>query len=1211
MLNLGTAGGTSSPSLTNCTIARNTATQNGGGVFSNGSSSGTSTPSIVNTIIHGNTASNGAQLANSSASPVISYSLIEGSGGSSNWSAALGTDGGNNIDADPRFEDASDPNGNDNRYGTDDDGLRVFSNSPTLNAGNNAATGLPSVDLRGEARIQFTTVDMGVYEGGLTRIIYVTPLLAKDSNEDGTSWDDAFVRVEDALADGRNGDEIWIAAGTYKPTSGTDRTASFTVTGLQDGLQIYGGFAGTETQRTQRDAGTNPVILSGDLGTLNDASDNSYHVMIFDGGDAVGANVDVPVTAATVLDGVVITGGQADGTGGNAAGGGVYLDGSGSGNAASPTLSNVVFTGNAATVGGGLYSNGSASGASSPVLVNVVFTANTATQDGGAVAFDGSSGGTSSGSITHGTLQGNTAGQDGGGIHTNGTGGTAAPVIVNSILYANTATNGAQVSNDGATPSFQHSLIQGSGGSGSWDTNLGTDGGNNLDADPLFADAADSDGADGRFATADDGLRIQGASPALDGGTASAGQLPSTDITGANRVNNMAPDMGAYEGVRSAQLLYVDRDATGGANNGTSWGDAFTDLQSALALASGLDQIWIAEGTYRPTSGTDRTVSFTITGDQDGLKVYGGFAGTETQLSQRDASTNMVTLSGDIGTANDASDNSYHVVLIDGGDLLGANIAANVTPATVLDGVTVTKGNANGASQDRNGGGIFCDGGTPGDTCSPTLANIRLEGNNATNGGGMYTGGGSPVITQAVISNNTAFFSGAGIYALGLTSGQGSTPFLTDVVFEGNAAGNGGGLYLIGGASSPVCSNCVFSGNTATDGGAIYMLTFSSFSADVVTLTNALFVGNSATDEGGALHIRGGNRRGTNLTFTNCTLFGNTATQRGGGIYTTTVSTGVVSSSLANTILYGNTAGSGNQVEGAGSSTFAFAHVLVEGSGGSANWDANLGTDGGNNLDADPQFANTADPDGGDNQFFTTDDGLRLLAASPAREAGNNAATHVAATDIAGQPRIQDSTVELGAYEFPGVPLPVELTTFEAVVDAESVYLRWSTASETNNAGFYLERQGPSGRTWNEAVFVEGHGTTLVAQHYTHTIATPEAGTHRFRLRQVDLDGAFAYSPEVEVIVEMAQAISVTTVHPNPFTTSAAFTVGVRRTQQVNVGVYDALGRRVVVLHDGSLASEARHPFSISATDGWASGLYFIRVEGEQFIETQSLVLLK
>ncbi|MHC4867978.1 MAG: right-handed parallel beta-helix repeat-containing protein, partial [Planctomycetota bacterium] len=106
-------------------------------------------------------------------------------------------------------------------------------------------------------------------------------------------------------------------------------------------------------------------------------------------------------------------------------------------------------------------------------------------------------------------------------------------------------------------------------------------------------------------------------------------------------------------------IWFVDEDATGD-NDGTSWGDAYTDLQDALAEANSTDkdEIWVAEGTYEPNA-SDRSKSFELV---QNVGVYGGFAGTEFARHQRDWGKYETILSGDIGTPNSTSDNSYHVV---------------------------------------------------------------------------------------------------------------------------------------------------------------------------------------------------------------------------------------------------------------------------------------------------------------------------------------------------------------------------------------------------------------------------------------------------------------------------------------------------------------------------------------------------------------------
>ena len=111
----------------------------------------------------------------------------------------------------------------------------------------------------------------------------------------------------------------------------------------------------------------------------------------------------------------------------------------------------------------------------------------------------------------------------------------------------------------------------------------------------------------------------------------------------------------------TANVIYV-RGAASGANNGTSWADAYVSLQSALAAGQSGDEIWVAAGIYKPAAANGpRSASFEM---HSGVAIYGGFAGTETQLEQRDYVANVTTLSGDLN-GNDpggVGDNCFHVV---------------------------------------------------------------------------------------------------------------------------------------------------------------------------------------------------------------------------------------------------------------------------------------------------------------------------------------------------------------------------------------------------------------------------------------------------------------------------------------------------------------------------------------------------------------------
>ena len=173
-----------------------------------------------------------------------------------------------------------------------------------------------------------------------------------------------------------------------------------------------------------------------------------------------------------------------------------------------------------------------------------------------------------------------------------------------------------------------------------WDSALGIDGGGNIDADPLFVDAVAGD------------LRLQLTSPAIDAGDNTAVPLgittdlgghprfvdvPTVPDTGTKEPGDDRPlvDLGAYEA--PPPVIYVDASAgITRAQDGTAWAGAFTDLQDALSWAVPGVEIWVAEGTYKPTGTSDRGVFFEL---QSSVALYGGFAGTEDSRDQRDWAT--------------------------------------------------------------------------------------------------------------------------------------------------------------------------------------------------------------------------------------------------------------------------------------------------------------------------------------------------------------------------------------------------------------------------------------------------------------------------------------------------------------------------------------------------------------------------------------------
>jgi len=430
------------------------------------------------------------------------------------------------------------------------------------------------------------------------------------------------------------------------------------------------------------------------------------------------------------------------------------------------------------------------------------------------------------------------------------------------------------------------------------------------------------------------------------------------------------------QNARAAGLCYVNASASG-ADSGASWTDAYTDLQSALA--DSCTEIWVAAGTYKPDA-SNRSVSFAL---ENGTSVYGGFAGTETLLAQRDPSANVTILSGDLngddsGFANNG-ENSYHVVIGSGAD-----------STAVLDGFTISGGNANGGYPDNIGGGLYNNLG------SPTLANLIFSGNSVSfgGGGGMHNYGSSPTLTNVTFSGNSASLGyGGGMYNVS------SSPTLTNVTFSGNSATNGGGMYNYY-SSHPTLTNVTFSGNSASGGGGIFNYVSSP------ALTNVTFSGNIATN-GGGMHNYGGNSTLTNVTFSVNSAI------NGGGLYNN-----ASSPTLINVILSNSTSG-GDCFNDSSTLNANSKNNLIE---DASNACGLINGVNGNIIGSDPMLDSLAN-NGGSTATFA------LWPGSPAIDAGDD--TSCPADDQRGATRPQGTHCDIGAYENDTPYLQLSNTLFD------------------------------------------------------------------------------------------------------------------------------------------------------------------------------------
>ncbi|MEZ4933813.1 MAG: hypothetical protein R2788_17040 [Saprospiraceae bacterium] len=297
----------------------------------------------------------------------------------------------------------------------------------------------------------------------------------------------------------------------------------------------------------------------------------------------------------------------------------------------------------------------------------------------------------------------------------------------------------------------------------------------------------------------------------------------------------------------SAQIIYVNQTAIGNAD-GSSWENAFTDLQDGLLQAQIGDSVWVATGTYFPTNTDNREVSFVL---KNGVKLFGGFSGTEMSLGERDWLAYPTVLSGDIGTPGDSTDNTYTILYMEG-----------VDSTTQADGVFFISATADG------------DGGAD----SPT-----------TCGGAVYINGvdaeAVPKIWNCNFERNYAKNDGGAVFVNGRANGSVAPQFYR-CNFVGNKAGvAGGAIARIGGSWTETKKDfweCNFESNTASQfGGAIYYL--ESERLDTIELTGCNFIGNKSGLKGGGLLFDGGRITGSSIILDGC-LFEKNSFNLSGGI---------------------------------------------------------------------------------------------------------------------------------------------------------------------------------------------------------------------------------------------------------------------------------------------------------------------------------------
>lgn len=732
-------------------------------------------------------------------------------------------------------------------------------------------------------------------------IRYVRPVAVGAA--DGSSWNNASSNLQ-AMININGVEEVWVASGTYKPHP-SNREIFFS---MKAGVKIYGGFPndGTGTM-INRNWNTNLTILSGDLNG-NDTPLFNFSNYLDNSACVIYNNNNGLTIANSLLDGFIIKSGGAhtNSSLNEAHGGGMYN------NNASPNIKNVSFIENYALAGGGMYnennsspnlinvsfiknrSNNSAGGMwnsnnSSPILKNVYFLKNYASAYGGGL-YNGYASGSasltnvsfienyagygagmqnsnSSPQIVNCSFWGNLAGGEGGAIHNSS---RARPVIKNTIFWRNkrysgkftaTPTRGSDIYNDdyptinASVVTLSNCILQLANDSTNYPNDFVFSNGNLFEQDPLFLDPFNGN------------IQLSHCSPAINAGNNDFNDSPVDLANNPRRYNDGTIDIGAYEyqGIPpniTNNVLYVNSIATG-ANNGSSWVNAFTNLPDAVATAricnNKYTEIWMASGTYKPSQTGDRNASFSMVYK---VKIYGGFPndGTGT-MANRNWRAYPTILSGDLNGDDGANfsnngDNSYHVVFNNDNYLTPTN--------SLLDGFIIKGGSANDGSAGLAyslGGGMYNKNASPNlnnvdfignyalgyggaiyndEDTYPKLKNITFYGNYADRGGGIYNYWNSaPYITNSLFINNSARLGG------GINNDYSSIPTISNVTFYGNrvsASGNiayGGGVYN---ESVGTCSikNCIFWGNSQNNSTSIKGADIYHYSGGYFTLDNSL-----------------------------------------------------------------------------------------------------------------------------------------------------------------------------------------------------------------------------------------------------------------------------------------------------------------------------------------------------------------------------------
>ncbi|AWV98208.1 Ig-like domain-containing protein [Arcticibacterium luteifluviistationis] len=422
-----------------------------------------------------------------------------------------------------------------------------------------------------------------------------------------------------------------------------------------------------------------------------------------------------------------------------------------------------------------------------------------------------------------------------------------------------------------------------------------------------------------------------------------------------------------------ATIRYVKPTASG-AGDGSTWANASADLQAMINASSSGDEVWVAAGVYKPLADGSGVTNPTDTRDKlfymkNGVKLYGGFVGTETVLTQRDFATNKTILSGDIDNNDTNTDGNFineNYSDIQGNNAYHVFVFPGTGETTEFDGFIITGG--------KNTASI-----------GYTTQYAGGYGFSSFRGAALYCSGAAPQIRNCVISGNEGY-SGV-LYQNNQNTSGGWTTTIENLIWVGNYAYNGV-LYLHRGPTE---------------------------------VTNNVFASNSTNSS--VLYISSNMPNGNSIIYNHISAFNNSHGQYSNFFI---IQGGTVQ--IKNSILWKEVEAN-NAVINNSAHSLTVSNSSIQGSGGSLNWNSDFGTDGGDNLDLAPQFSNPVNIAGADGKYFTSDDGLIPIACSPLV----NTASAGLSKDVSGVARPFGGQNDIGAYEFQGAStLPANASSVAA-----------------------------------------------------------------------------------------------------------------------------------------------------------------------------------